>query len=150
MLQFGFCSVIDRFTSGVRVQIGSSHFGCWFGYRSESFGSGFESQFNFTRSAQYAQNMVRTTVQEDSSEAAEQMRKSHQDRGPHGLSMVGAPVHGGPHGLTMVSLVPSSPLVFLWLFVYVWQFCRLDFSHTSNFYCFIPLYSIFLSSTSII
>lgn len=94
--------------------------------------------------------MVRTTVQEDSSEAPEQMRKSHQGRGPHGLSMTGAPVHGGPHGLTMVSLVPSSPLVFLWLFVYVWQFCRFDFSHKSNFYCFIPLYSIFLSSTSII
>ena len=43
-------SVMDRFTSGVRVQIGSSYFGCRFGYGSGSFGSGFGSRVSFARS----------------------------------------------------------------------------------------------------
>ena len=39
-INFGFRSVMDRFTSGVRVQIGSAHFGCRFGYGFGSIGSG--------------------------------------------------------------------------------------------------------------
>ena len=50
ILQFGFPAVMDRFTSGVRVQIGSSHFGCRFGYGFGSFGSGFGSRVSFARS----------------------------------------------------------------------------------------------------
>lgn len=40
---FGSRSVLDWFISGVRVQIGSSYFGCQFGYGFGSFGSGFGS-----------------------------------------------------------------------------------------------------------
>ena len=42
----GYNSGFVRFTSGVRVQIGSSHFGCRFRYGSGSFGSGFGSRIS--------------------------------------------------------------------------------------------------------
>jgi len=50
MLQFGFRSVVDQFTSGVPVQIDSSHFGWRLGYGSRSFDLGFGYQVNFIRS----------------------------------------------------------------------------------------------------
>ena len=50
MLRFRFRSILDRFTSDVRVQIGSSYRRCRFGYGFESFGSDFGSRVNFVRS----------------------------------------------------------------------------------------------------
>jgi len=50
MLQFGFRTVIDRFTSGIWVQIDSSHFRCRFGYGFGSFSSDFGSRASFIRS----------------------------------------------------------------------------------------------------
>ena len=50
MLQFGFCLVLDRFTSGLQVQINLLHFGCRFEYESELFGLGFGSWVSFVRS----------------------------------------------------------------------------------------------------
>ena len=49
MLRFEFRSVFDQFTSSVRVQISSSHFGCRFKYGSWSFGSGFGSHVSFAK-----------------------------------------------------------------------------------------------------
>ena len=51
LVNFGFRSVMDRFTSGVRVQIGSAHFGCRFGYGSGLIGSGFGFRVSFARSS---------------------------------------------------------------------------------------------------
>ena len=50
MLEFGFHSVMDRVTSGIRFQIGSSHFECRFGYGFELCGSGFGCRVSLTSS----------------------------------------------------------------------------------------------------
>ena len=47
VLEFRIRSIMDQVTSGVRVQINSSHFGCQFGYGSGLFGSGFSSRVSF-------------------------------------------------------------------------------------------------------
>ena len=57
-VNFGFRLVMNRFTSGVRVQISSTHFGCWFGYGTGSIGSGFEFRVSFTRSPTRQVNQI--------------------------------------------------------------------------------------------
>jgi len=51
MIEFGFCSVMDRVTLGVQVQIDSSYFRCRFGYGSGSLVSDLGSWVSFARSS---------------------------------------------------------------------------------------------------